>query len=103
MSDDCLFCKIINGDIPAEIIKETEYVCAFRDINPQAKTHVLIIPKKHIVSTRELDNDNIEYLSKMVFWQIKSLRKKVLQEMDIAGWSIPVMMGDRQLIISICI
>ena len=67
MSDDCLFCKIINEDIPADIIKQTEYVCAFRDINPQAKTHVLIIPKKHIASTRELNNENIEYLSKMAF------------------------------------
>ena len=65
MSDDCLFCKIINGDSPADIIKQTEYVCAFRDINPQAKTHVLIIPKKHIASTRELNNGNIELLSAM--------------------------------------
>ena len=65
MSDDCLFCKIINGDIPADIIKKTESVCAFRDINPQANTHVLIVPQKHIASTRELNNENIEYLSKM--------------------------------------
>ena len=65
MSDDCLFCKIINGDIFADIIKQTEFVCAFHDINPQAKTHVLIIPKKHISSTRELNNQNIMYLSEM--------------------------------------
>ena len=65
MSDDCLFCKIINGDISAEIIKETDSTLAFRDINPQADTHILIIPKKHIASTREFNNDNIEYLSNM--------------------------------------
>ena len=65
MSNNCLFCKIINGEIPADIIMQTEFVCAFRDINPQANTHVLIIPKKHIASTRELNNENIEYLSEM--------------------------------------
>ena len=65
MADDCLFCKIINGDIPADIIKQTESVCAFRDINPQAKTHILVIPKKHIASTRHLNIQNIKYLSEM--------------------------------------
>ena len=65
MSDDCLFCNIINGDIPADIIKKTKTVCAFRDINPQAKTHILIIPLKHIASTRELNDNNIKYLSEM--------------------------------------
>ena len=65
MPDDCLFCKIINGDISADIIKKTESACAFRDINPQANTHILIIPQKHIASTRELNKENIEYLSEM--------------------------------------
>ena len=60
MSGDCLFCKIINGDIAANIIKQTDSVCAFYDINPQANTHVLIIPKEHIASTRELNNKNIK-------------------------------------------
>ncbi len=45
---DCLFCKMIAGDIPADVVYEDEQVFAFRDINPQAPTHVLIIPKKHI-------------------------------------------------------
>ena len=65
MSDGCLFCNIINGDIPADIVDQTESALAFRDINPQASTHILIIPKKHITSTRELNNENIEYLSEM--------------------------------------
>ena len=66
-SNDCLFCKIIKGDIPGDIVEQTDFVLAFRDINPQAPTHVLIIPKKHIVSTRELNGDNIHYLSDMAF------------------------------------
>ncbi|GAA4801739.1 histidine triad nucleotide-binding protein [Streptomyces ziwulingensis] len=45
--DDCLFCKIVAGRIPATIVRETETTVAFRDINPQAPTHVLVIPKAH--------------------------------------------------------
>jgi histidine triad (HIT) family protein len=45
--DDCLFCKIVAGHIPATIVRETETTIAFRDINPQAPTHVLVIPKAH--------------------------------------------------------
>src|SRR3954451_22415419 len=44
---DCLFCKIVEGHIPATIVRETETTVAFRDINPQAPTHVLVIPKAH--------------------------------------------------------
>ena len=59
MSDDCLFCKIISGDIPGDIVEQTDTVLAFRDINPQANTHILIIHKLHIESTRDLNNENI--------------------------------------------
>ncbi|WP_433326178.1 histidine triad nucleotide-binding protein [Spirillospora sp. CA-294931] len=44
---DCLFCKIVSGDVPAKIVRETGRVVAFRDINPQAPTHVLVIPRDH--------------------------------------------------------
>ncbi|MFI1012892.1 histidine triad nucleotide-binding protein [Streptomyces sp. NPDC020965] len=44
---DCLFCKIVAGDVPATVVRETDTVVAFRDINPQAPTHVLVIPKAH--------------------------------------------------------
>ncbi|MDF3288252.1 histidine triad nucleotide-binding protein [Streptomyces silvisoli] len=44
---DCLFCKIVSGDVPATIVRETDTTVAFRDINPQAPTHVLVIPKAH--------------------------------------------------------
>lgn len=48
MSDqDCLFCRIIAGDVPADVVRETETTLAFRDIEPQAPTHVLVIPKRH--------------------------------------------------------
>ncbi|MEU6603536.1 histidine triad nucleotide-binding protein [Streptomyces shenzhenensis] len=52
--DDCLFCKIAAGQIPATIVRETETTVAFRDINPQAPTHVLVIPKAHYRDAAEL-------------------------------------------------
>lgn len=48
MSVDCLFCKIVAADIPAEKVAETELAFAFRDVNPQAPTHVLVVPKVHV-------------------------------------------------------
>lgn len=61
MSDanaDCLFCKILAGDIPADIVYESETVIAFRDINPQAPTHVLVIPRKHISTINDVGVDD---------------------------------------------
>ncbi|MGW1954694.1 HIT domain-containing protein [Streptomyces sp. NPDC001920] len=52
--DDCLFCKIVEGHVPATIVRETETTVAFRDINPQAPTHVLIIPKAHYADAAAL-------------------------------------------------
>lgn len=54
-SADCLFCKIVAGDIPAEIIYESESAIGFRDVNPQAPTHVLIIPREHIATINDLN------------------------------------------------
>ncbi|GGO80730.1 histidine triad nucleotide-binding protein [Wenjunlia tyrosinilytica] len=51
---DCLFCKIVAGDIPATVVRETETTVAFRDINPQAPTHVLVIPRVHYRDAAEL-------------------------------------------------
>ena len=55
---DCLFCKIINGDIPSAKVYEDDTVFSFRDIEPQAPTHILIIPKQHINSAAEITSEN---------------------------------------------
>jgi histidine triad (HIT) family protein len=55
---NCLFCKILAGDIPADIVYESETAIAFRDINPQAPTHVLIIPRKHIATINEIAEED---------------------------------------------
>lgn len=56
---DCLFCKIIDGEIPSEKVYESETVLAFKDINPQAPVHILVIPKFHIESLNEITEDNV--------------------------------------------
>ncbi len=55
---DCVFCKIISGEIPSNKIYEDEKVIAFRDINPQAPVHFLVVPKEHIVSAMDIDDKN---------------------------------------------
>ena len=51
---DCLFCKVVNGEIEADIVADDDAWTAFRDINPQAPTHILVIPKKHIATVNDL-------------------------------------------------
>jgi len=64
MSDD-LFLKIIDREIPADIVYETDDVLAFRDINPQAPVHILIIPKQHIRTMNDLQEDHSELVGKL--------------------------------------
>ena len=64
---DCLFCKIINGDIPSSRVYEDEHVYAFKDINPNAPVHVLVVPKMHIDSVDCIDEMNIDAVSKVMF------------------------------------
>ena len=57
---DCLFCKIVAGEIPADIVHETDDTLAFRDINPQAPTHILIIPRRHIARINDIEEADRE-------------------------------------------
>ena len=63
--DGCLFCKIINGDIPSSKVYEDDDVFAFRDINPQAPVHVLVVPKTHIPSVEGITADNSAVVAKI--------------------------------------
>ncbi len=60
---DCIFCKIIAGDIPSAKVYEDELCFAFRDINPQAPTHILVVPKAHIASADEISAENSKYVA----------------------------------------
>jgi histidine triad (HIT) family protein len=63
---DCLFCKIIAGDIPGAIVYQDERLVAFKDINPQAPMHVLIVPRRHIASLNDLKPDDDGLVGEMV-------------------------------------
>lgn len=73
---DCIFCKIINKEIPAKILYEDEMVLAFYDITPKAPTHFLVIPKLHISSLDHINSENSSVLSK-VFEVIAKLSKEL--------------------------
>lgn len=65
MAADCLFCKIVNRELPADIVFEDEELIAFNDISPQAPTHILIIPKVHVPTVNELTESEIEIPGKL--------------------------------------
>jgi histidine triad (HIT) family protein len=73
---DCLFCKIVNGDIPTDRIYEDDDVLAFPDINPAAPVHVLIIPKRHIATTLDLADEAPELAGAMMKAAAEVARKK---------------------------
>ena len=62
---DCLFCKIVTGDIPAEKVFENDHVIGFQDLNPQAPTHVLVIPKKHVSTINDLQDEDKALVGEM--------------------------------------
>ncbi len=66
MSGDDLFCRIVRGDIPADVVLDTDDVLAFRDINPQAPSHVLVVPKEHLASLEEVGERHAALLVALV-------------------------------------
>ena len=72
--NDCIFCKIIEGSIPSSTVYEDESVYAFRDINPMAPVHVLVVPKKHIPSADGISEANSAYVAR-IFEAIPKIAK----------------------------
>lgn len=75
---DCLFCKIINEEIPSETIYEDDKVIAFNDINPQAPVHFLVIPREHIESADDITEDNCGLMGWMFYVASKLAKEKGL-------------------------
>jgi len=71
---DCIFCKIIAGEIPSTPVYEDDYVFAFRDITPQAPVHILVVPKEHVESAAKLDSTN-SHLAAKCFEAIAKIAK----------------------------
>lgn len=80
MSSDCLFCKIVAGEIPANVIYQDDYVLAFEDINPQAPTHTLIIPREHLATLDELDESKEAIAGKILVAARNIAREKGLDD-----------------------
>ena len=78
--EDCLFCKIIEGKIPSDKVYEDDEVLAFRDINPQAPVHVLIIPKRHISGADKLERSDDALLGKMI-----AVANQLAEELGVSG------------------
>ena len=64
--ENCIFCKIITGEIPSQKVYEDDKILAFHDINPAAPVHVVAIPKIHIESLNDVNGDNMEYVSRIL-------------------------------------
>ena len=77
---DCLFCKIIDGDIPGDIVYETDSVLAFNDINPTAPVHVLIIPKEHIATLNDLEEKDTQTIGELILAAKKIASDKGISE-----------------------
>ncbi len=85
MSENCLFCKIIAKEIPAEFVYEDDEVLAFADINPQAPLHILIIPKRHISTVNDATPEDQQLLGHMTLVAAQIAKE---QEVDVSGYRL---------------
>ncbi len=90
MSDDCIFCSIVAGDIPARTVHETDDVLAFLDANPLARGHTLVIPKSHARHVGDLDDD----LASELFATVTELTPRVQAAVDADGANVGINDGE---------
>ena len=89
MNDDCIFCKIVNNEIPSTKVYEDDLVLAFNDINPISPVHILVIPKVHVESLMDLEDDK---LLAHIFKVIKQIAKE--KKIDIDGFRLGTNIGE---------
>lgn len=85
---DCLFCKIIKKELASEIVYEDDKILAFKDINPQAPVHFLIVPKKHIPSV-----DHVEFQDKELMGDLILAAQKIAKEKKLRGYRLQINVG----------
>lgn len=90
--DDCIFCKIVAGEIPSDILYQDERIIAFRDINPVAPTHVLIIPKQHIHALTDLPQAEMSLIGDMVNTANKLAKSEGISE---SGYRLVINCGQQ--------
>ena len=87
----CIFCKIVTGEIPAEILYQDDDVICFRDVAPQAPTHMLVIPKKHIGSISELEDVDTGLVGKVLVTATRMAKEQGISE---SGYRVAMNCGD---------
>lgn len=90
MDTSCLFCRIAAREIPADIVRESDGVVAFRDVNPQAPTHILLIPKEHVASVAELGDHHGAVLADIMQAASQLARAEGIAE---SGWRLVANVG----------
>ncbi len=89
---DCIFCKIIDKKIPAEVLLENDKTIVFRDIKPKAPIHYLVVPKKHIASLNEVKEEEKELLGELIFTAREAAEKLKTKE---EGYKLVVHTGEK--------
>ena len=92
VSDDCLFCRIVRGEIPADVVAEGDSWIAFRDIQPQAPTHVLVIPREHVDSVGQLEGDDTALGGDLLLAAAEVAR---VEGVDDSGYRVVTNVGER--------
>ena len=88
--EPCIFCKIVDGDIQADVVHESDAILAFRDTNPQAPTHILLIPKEHVPSVREISDEHAGWLVELMN---AAAHLAKAEGIDDTGWRIVANVG----------
>ena len=102
VSQDCLFCKIAAGEIPSDIVFENDRIVAFRDINPVAPVHILVIPKEHIASITHVKQEHQALMGEIVT-SIQQIAEQENSTTDFGLWLTPAEMEDKPFPICISI
>lgn len=90
MDSSCLFCRIASREVTAEIVRESDRIVAFRDVNPQAPTHILLIPKEHVESVAELGDEHGNVLADIAHAATQLARAEGI---DGTGWRLVTNVG----------
>jgi len=86
--ENCIFCKIVKGEIPCIKVFENESFVAFNDISPKAKIHILVVPKKHIESVKELEVDDEKLAGELIM-----NAKQIAKEKNLEGYKLAINVG----------
>ena len=89
---DCIFCKIINNEIPSYTVFEDDIVKVFLNINPDTNGHLLIIPKKHVLALQEIDNETLLHIMEIA----RKMQKQLKEKLNIDGLTLIQNNGDAQ-------